>query len=236
MVERDDGIPTPAHRFRVGDWLVEPELGRIERGEDVRRVEPKVMEVLAVLARSAGELLSKAEITDVVWQLPFISDNRLTGVIADLRRALEDDAANPRYVETIPTRGYRLIAPVQWLGGGNATSEPAHDSSFKLEAADRGYRLREGVTVIGRGTEADLRIDSEWVSRRHARVVVNGRDATIEDLGSKNGTHVNGASVQGAVPLHDGDEIRLGRGVVLLRFVAALGATRTEAETTPDRL
>lgn len=233
MVEREETTPRPAHRFRVGDWLVEPDLGRIERGDDLRRVEPKVMEVLVVLAKSAGEVLSKAEITDVVWQLPFISDNRLTGVIADLRRALDDDAAEPRYVETIPTRGYRLIAPVDWLGG-HSSSQSDQDSSFKLEAADRGYRLREGVTLIGRGAEADLRIDSEWVSRRHALVVVDGGSATIEDLDSKNGTHVNGAAVTGTVPLHDGDEIRLGRGVVLLRFVAALGSTRTEAETTPD--
>jgi len=209
--------------------MVEPDAGLIRRGDDVRHVEPKVMAVLLELARNAGEVLSKAELTDAVWQLPFISENRLTGVIADLRRVLDDDAGDPRFIATIPTRGYRLVAPVEW-SGGNPVPEPASDSGFKLEGPDRSHRLREGINTIGRGAEVDVRIDSEWVSRRHARVVVEGGHALIEDLGSKNGTHVNGKPVTEPLPLHDGDEVRLGRGAVALRFVAALGTTRTEVD------
>lgn len=230
MAERDDEASQSVRSFRVGDWLVLPELGRIERGDQQRRMEPKVMGVLVELATRAGELLSKAELTDAVWQLPYISENRLTGVIADLRRAFEDDVAEPRFVETIPTRGYRLVAPVEWL---DAVAAPTRrrESRFKLELPDRGHRLWEGATVVGRGLESDVHIDSEWVSRRHARIVVDGDRATIEDIGSKNGTHVNGVPVTEVVPLRDGDEIRLGKGAVVLRFLVSIGATRTEAST-----
>jgi len=212
--------------FAVGDWLVEPTLGTISCEGARVRLEPKVMEVLLCLSMRAGELVSKRELTDCVWQVEFISDNRLTRAIADLRQALGDDAGMPRYVETIPTRGYRLAADVTGL----SIEAPGFDdaSRFKLETADRSYSLKEGESVIGRGVEADVRIDSEWASRRHARIVVSGLGATIEDLGSKNGTFVRGIPVEEVVQLHDGDEIGIGRGVTVLRFVTILGTTRTE--------
>jgi DNA-binding winged helix-turn-helix (wHTH) protein len=194
----------------------------------VRHLEPKVMEALVALARRAGEVLSKAELTDAVWRVPFISENRLVGVIAQLRRAFDDDVHTPRYVETVPTRGYRLAPPVEWLGG-EPSPEPRREAHFLLETADHTYRLREGANVIGREAEVDVCIASEWVSRRHALLQVDGDHALLEDLGSKNGTCVNGERLTGPVQLHDGDEVRLGRGVVVLRFSSALVATRTES-------
>mgnify|MGYP001547075292 CR=1 FL=1 len=212
--------------FMVEDWLVEPSLGTISREGSRVRLEPKVMDVLHCLSMRPGELVSKRDLTDCVWQVEFISDNRLTRAIADLRRALGDDAATPRYVETIPTRGYRLVAEV--TGAPVATHTLEGMSRFKLEAADFSYALKEGENVIGRGTEAEIRVESEWASRRHARIVVRDHNATIEDLGSKNGTFVRGVRVEEVVELHDGDEIGIGRGVTVLRFVTILGTTRTE--------
>jgi DNA-binding winged helix-turn-helix (wHTH) protein len=228
MADRSDELRTPSPPFRVGDWLVEPAQDTIRCGESVRHLEPKVMDALVALARRAGEVLSKAELTDAVWQVPFISENRLVGVIAELRRAFDDDVHAPRYVETVPTRGYRLAPPVEWMGGDPAP-EPGRESHFLIETADHTYRLREGANIIGREAEVDVCIASEWVSRRHARLQVDGDHAVLEDLGSKNGTLVNGARLSGPVRLHDGDEIRLGRGVVVLRFSSALVATRTES-------
>ena len=69
------------------------------------------MDVLTFLAEHAGEVVSKDDITNAVWTDQFITDSVVTRAIAALRRALEDDAHNPRYIETISKRGYRLIAP-----------------------------------------------------------------------------------------------------------------------------
>jgi pSer/pThr/pTyr-binding forkhead associated (FHA) protein len=74
----------------------------------------------------------------------------------------------------------------------------------------REYPLREGVTVIGRADDADLQISLPSLSRHHARIVVRGLEATLEDLGSRHGSWRGTAPVQGVVRLASGDEIRLG--------------------------
>lgn len=228
MADREDGALLAVPAFRVGDWRVEPALNAIERGETLHHVEPKVMAALIALARRAGEVLTKAELTDAVWQVPFISENRLVGVIADLRRAFGDDAGAPRIVETIPTRGYRLAVPVEW-SMGEATPPPPRMSHFVLESADESYPLRDGANVIGREAWVDVRIHSEWVSREHARIEVVGDSAVLEDLGSKNGTFHRGRRLEAPVELADGDEI--GVGTVVLLFRAVHGDSTTETGT-----
>ncbi len=98
--------------FMLADWRVEPSLNRLLRGDHTVQVEPKLMDVLSFLAKNAGEVVSKDDITNAVWTDQFITDSVVTRAIAALRRALEDDAHNPRYIETISKRGYRLIATV----------------------------------------------------------------------------------------------------------------------------
>jgi len=99
--------------FRIGDWLIEPSLNRISRGEETIQFELKWMDALVCLAERAGEVVSRIEIIDRVWATEFITDNTLTHTIAEIRNALGDDAKKPTFVETIHRRGYRLIAPVK---------------------------------------------------------------------------------------------------------------------------
>ncbi|MCP3961780.1 MAG: transcriptional regulator [bacterium] len=99
----------PNSDFLLADWLVQPSLNRLSRGEQTVQVEPKLMDVLAFLASRAGDVVSKDQITDAVWTDQFITDSVVTRAIATLRRALEDDAHDPSYIETISKRGYRLI-------------------------------------------------------------------------------------------------------------------------------
>jgi adenylate cyclase len=100
------------NELRVGEWLVEPDLNRMSRADKKVTMEPKVIEVLLCLAGSAGEVLTKKEIIKTVWPGTFVSDGVLTYSIAELRKAFGDDARNPQIIQTIPRRGYRLIAPV----------------------------------------------------------------------------------------------------------------------------
>ncbi len=96
--------------YRLGEWWVEPAANTLSRGAEEVRLEPKMMKVLNSLAERPGEVVSKRELIDEVWHTEFIAENSLTRVIADLRRALGDDARNPSHIQTIPKRGYRLIA------------------------------------------------------------------------------------------------------------------------------
>jgi adenylate cyclase len=104
-----------AREFRVGDWLVEPDLNRITRADRATQVEPRVLEVLVCLASRPGEVFPKDKIIPLVWADTFVTDEVLTYSISELRKAFGDDARNPHIIQTIPRKGYRLIAPVVQL-------------------------------------------------------------------------------------------------------------------------
>ena len=102
--------------FWVGDRFVRPELGEIQLGPERVHLEPRSMEVLLAMARRPGEVLPKQELIDAVWGEAFVSDEVLTHAIWDLRRAFGDNASDPEFIQTIPKKGYRLIAPVKPMG------------------------------------------------------------------------------------------------------------------------
>jgi DNA-binding winged helix-turn-helix (wHTH) protein/WD40 repeat protein len=110
--------------FRVGDWLVEPRLNRLTRGDESIQIELKMMDVLVCLAERAGELVTRREITDTVWATEYITEKTLTRAVAELRRTLGDDARDPKYIETIHRKGYRLIAPIEMVESAAATVTP----------------------------------------------------------------------------------------------------------------
>ena len=83
---------------------------RLRRDGQIVPVEPKAIDVLRLLLERAPSVVEKADIFEVVWHDVAVTDNALTRVIAQLRRALDDDAKSPRYIETVATRGYRFVA------------------------------------------------------------------------------------------------------------------------------
>lgn len=112
MASRKEIRSPAAPDFHIGGWLVQPTLNLIRDGSTVRHLEPQVMDLLVFLGTTGGRVISKDEIIDAVWDGRFISEATLTRSMADLRRALGDDQRSPRYIETIPKRGYRLVATV----------------------------------------------------------------------------------------------------------------------------
>lgn len=211
----------------LGGWLVEPMFDRISREDRAVRLRPRAMDVLACLAAAAGKLASKRDLIDAVWRTEYVSDHALTQVIAELRTALEDDARNPAYIENVPRRGYRLMASVTPVASSvPAAREPS--VPFRLQGEGGDHPLNQGPNLIGRTADADIRIDRTAVSRAHARIVVDGTTATIEDLGSKNGTYLNGARLEQPAVLTNGDDIWIGRSVARLRFMVEGEPTVTE--------
>src|SRR5262245_43428469 len=100
-------------RFRVGESTVDPQLGTIARNGSQIRARAKVIDLLVYFAQHPGRVVTKDELLDRVWRTDAISESALTSTIAELRQALGDDAEAPTILETIPKRGYRLIAPVR---------------------------------------------------------------------------------------------------------------------------
>jgi pSer/pThr/pTyr-binding forkhead associated (FHA) protein len=121
--------------------------------------------------------------------------------------------------------GYRFVAEVAEVGVTRVV--PSRAISMYLTSADRRFLLPEGTTVIGRAHDAAIRFESGGVSRCHARVVVQGEEARVEDLGSKNGTFVAGEPVTDTRILKDGDEIRVGSVVLTFKVAPPTQATET---------
>jgi DNA-binding winged helix-turn-helix (wHTH) protein/TolB-like protein len=114
--------------FRIGEYLIEPRSNRIVRGESEVRLEPKVMDVLVCLAAHAGEVVSRETLNAQVWRDVVVTDQAVTNCISGLRQHLGDDRGANRVIETIPKRGYRLVAPVQLAAAAPASqSRPASD-------------------------------------------------------------------------------------------------------------
>ncbi len=213
--------------FRLGNWLVEPELNRLSGDSGVVHVEPRAMDLLVFLARHPGEVLSRETLIDGVWKKRFVGEAVLRNTVAALRRALGDRADDPSYIETISKRGYRLIAPVT-MQGPTAAAPSVEDSCFKITWDDEEIALAEGDNPIGRDASAAVRIDTPEISRRHARITVDGDVAILEDLGSKNGTYRNGRRLEAPERLADGDEIWIGLKIAELRFKVCDERTKTQ--------
>jgi hypothetical protein len=177
------------------------------------------------LARRLSQL-SRAQIRDAVWPGVFISESTLNQTVNAIRRALDDDARRPRFVRTSHGFGYAFSGEAR-----DTTAQPPRDVSGgqpRLVWGDRVLTLTAGENLMGRDPGAAVCLDAASVSRHHARILVEGPRVTLEDLGSKNGTSLNGERVWGTRELRDGDAVRLGEVQLLFRSLPFAGSTETE--------
>jgi len=179
------------------------------------------MELLALLAERRPKPVSKEEIHERVWPGVFVSDASLTALVFDLRAALGESAREPRYIRTIHGFGYAFVPDE-----GVSISLRTH---CRLICDGRVIELISGENLVGRAVDCAVRLDSTDVSRRHARIVVNDNDALLEDLGSTNGTFVNGTRVTAPVKLTDGMTIAFGS--IAAQFHSSAEEPRTEVRS-----
>lgn len=115
--------------FQIGKWQAYPSRGVIEAEGETIQLEPRVMDLLVCFARHPDEVLSKEQLIQKVWPDTFVADDVLTSAIWKLRQALGDDPKSPGYIETIPRRGYRLLAEVQFYDEAIDSREPLLEKS-----------------------------------------------------------------------------------------------------------
>jgi TolB-like protein/DNA-binding winged helix-turn-helix (wHTH) protein/Flp pilus assembly protein TadD len=102
--------------FFVDDWRVSPSMGVLARGKETAHLEPKAMEVLIYLAAHPNEVVTREQLERDVWQGAVVGYDAVTNTVIKLRKALGDNARRPRFIATIPKKGYRLIAEVTHSG------------------------------------------------------------------------------------------------------------------------
>ncbi len=129
---------TANNSFILGDWTVEPKLGRIGREGRHINLQPQVMGLLVYLARHHKEVVSSEELLANIWEDRVVTSGSIYSCLRQLREALGDDAHNPIYIKTIPKRGYRLIAPIK------IPEDKEHETrgSDRAKSASREMRFR----------------------------------------------------------------------------------------------
>lgn len=206
---------------RFSGYRLDGAARRLTRdGADVH-LTPKAFDLLCLLVDAAPRVVPKAELHERLWPDSYVSEATLTGLVKELRRAL--DAAGPSsYIRTAHGVGYAFAADTSGNDG------PSSDARHWLLVSGRAIVLAAGENLIGRDPRAAVCLDYAGVSRRHARVVLDADGATLEDLGSKNGTRLGDAPVTTAVALRDGDSIRVGPEVIVYRKSEEGATTETQ--------
>jgi DNA-binding winged helix-turn-helix (wHTH) protein len=219
---------------RFGPFLLDEAQRKLTRNGGEVHLTPKAFDLLIALVTDAPRVLSKNELHQRVWPGTFVSDATLVGVIKELRRALDAGDEDVSSIRTVNRVGYAFARSVEHEGPGGQVCH-------WLVVSGRQIVLKFGENRIGRDPASPVWLDSAGVSRHHARIVVAGSEATIEDLGSKNGTVVSSKLVEGALKLVDGDVVELGPVSILYRCstpglsTEAIPMRSRSAISPPDR-
>jgi DNA-binding winged helix-turn-helix (wHTH) protein len=200
-------------------------------GADVR-LSRKAFDLLAMLIERRPNAVSKADIRNRLWPDTFVSDSSLPSLVSEIRAAIRDQERTPPLVRTVHGFGYAFGSP--------DLSESPVQTGLTV-AAPHGWlvgaladiALFEGGNVLGREGAGVILLQSTTISRRHARVTVEGQAAAVEDLGSKNGTFVNDRRVTASTPIVEGDQIRLGSLLFTFRLPQRDRSTETALSTSP---
>ncbi|PYS51674.1 MAG: hypothetical protein DMF68_03590 [Acidobacteria bacterium] len=132
-----------AQIYRFDNVRVEVASFRLWKDEQAVQVEPKAFQVLLFLIENRGRLVEKRELLDAVWKETFVTENALTREIAQLRKALGESAREAKYIETVPTKGYRFIADVEVKNGRQTKGE---DKEGGIEKAFEDESLSVGAS------------------------------------------------------------------------------------------
>ena len=201
-------MSTPPRTYGLGPFRLEIEDRALYRGGRPVALTPRCFDVLRELVQARGRVVTKERLLERVWADAVVEEGSVTRTVSMLREALGEEWAG--LIETLPRVGYRIAGPV----APDPVSPPV---LARIVWDERVFPLLPGENIVGRDLDAAVRLDVSSVSRHHARITVSETDATLEDLGSKNGTFLGKVRLQRPAPLQDGAEISFGTAAVLFR-------------------
>jgi DNA-binding winged helix-turn-helix (wHTH) protein len=218
--------PLPANvgavSLRFGECVFDPEARTLWRAGRRVPLSPKAFELLSLLVASRPRPVPQSRLRDALWPQTHVGYTSLARVVSEVRQAVGDSARRSAIIRTVPRFGYAFATtPVLEASPGSRLDACA------LVTEDDEFLLHEGETLVGRGLECGVRLQSSQVSRVHADIRVEGSRVVVTDRGSKNGVWLNGRRALEPVELADGDELLFGTYRTVFRRSDALASTRS---------
>lgn len=211
-------------RFRFGNCTFDGDTRQVERAGQEVHLSRKAFHLLELLLECRPKALSKADLQERIWPDTFVSEANLASLAAEVREAIGDDSHHPRFLRTVYGFGYAFSGEVVPVESGEPDTPRRRqcviDSSREIE-------LLPGENIVGRDVDASIRLDDPTVSRHHARITRDGDSAVLEDLGSKNGTFVEGRRIRKPVTLKSGSVLTFGSVHVKFRAFSPESSTET---------
>lgn len=195
----------PASVFRFSEFTFDCDSRQLLRGAVELHLSPKAQHLLHQLLLARPRALSRQELYDALWPSTFVSESNLANIVNEVRHVLGDDPRASQFIRTVHGYGYSFCGEVAVPGEG-----PHLDAM--LLCNERTYQLFEGPNAVGRAPDCRIVIHDAAVSRHHAVILVDSSGAvSIQDLDSKNGTHVNGRRIgHSPVKVTHGEKITFG--------------------------
>ena len=215
-----------------GSFVLDSETRELLRGDAPVPLSPKAFELLCLLIAHRPKAVAKSDLQERLWPATFVAEKNLANLIGDIRVALGDDPSSPRFIRTVHRFGYAFREAISRTDADTGASR-AGEVSFLLKWAGGRARVGDGRHILGRDPDVEILLDSPGVSRRHALLTISDSSATIEDLGSKNGTLLGDNRVNGPRSVGDGDTITVGSVKLTLTALRAPRSTETEPDASP---
>jgi DNA-binding winged helix-turn-helix (wHTH) protein len=210
-------------RLHFGDCLLDTAARELRRAGEVVPLKPQAFRLLEVLVVRRPGAVSHTELRGLLWPDMQTGGTSLARLVSDVRVAIgSNGTAASQSIRTVHRFGYAFSSHVE----EEVLEQHFASTVCSIQWGQHLLPLMDGENVIGRSETATICVPSPEVSRRHARIVVDGHSATLEDLGSRNGTYLGEVRLDSSVTLRHRD--RIGVGPALLIFYVAKSDETTE--------
>jgi DNA-binding winged helix-turn-helix (wHTH) protein len=215
-------------RLAFGQFTFDSGTRELREGGAAVHLSPKAFDLLQLLLEQRPEVVRKADVQERIWPGTFVHEAGLNVVVAEIRRVLGDDPRTPRFVRTVHRVGYAFCGTAVEAQAPAALSQPVTYCRCWLVWNDKTFSLMDGENIVGRDPRCAVWLDVSGISRRHAKISVTGEAVTLEDLGSSNGTFVDGRKLKSPYTLVDRDLIDVGPATMEFRMWSDERPPKTE--------
>ena len=213
-------------RLRFGECVLDTGVRKLTRAGKAVPLSPKGFRLLEVLADRRPDAVSQDDLRKELWPDTVMGGTTIARLVSEVRRAVGDDVGSSgELIRTVHRFGYAFSATAIEEVADRAETRT---TGCTVQWGSQLIPLASGENVIGRSPDALITIASPKVSRRHARILVAGERAILEDLGSRNGTYLGMQRINGQVDLKQGDRIVIGPAMLIFYTCG------DDAATTPQ--